>query len=101
MIYIDRRPKWVINAETFGVGDGRVIKLCIHDVSRDTQEQLVVQKGLNDNYIILDSINSTMLLSEERFMIFRASYGIDEAEIDFSTFKFRKPAEMKKGKMLL
>ena len=40
------------------------------------------------------------MLSEERFHLFKTSYGIDEAAIDFSTFKFRHAALSVKGRVL-
>lgn len=101
MVYLNNMPKWVLNAETFGNGDGTFLKLKIFDIKNGGAQEMVVQRGENKMYYVLTDTSSDLLASEERFNLFRASYGIEEADIDFSTFKFRRIAEVNKGKLLL
>jgi hypothetical protein len=56
----------------------------------DNSEELLVQRTLNQQYTVLQNPNSTILMSEERYHLFRASYGISASGIDFSTYKFRR-----------
>ena len=101
MIYINQVPKWVINTETFGNGDGNFLKISINDLRYGNKEDLVVQKTEEKRYTRLNDLSSSMLMSEERFSLFRLVYGAPEADIDFSTYKFRKIAQPKQGVMLL
>lgn len=101
MVYLNNLPKWVLNAETFGNGDGTLLKLRIFDLKSGSAQEMVVQQGENKQYYVLKETSSDLLASEERFNLFRATYGIEESDIDFSTFKFRRLAEVHKGKLLL
>ena len=101
MVYLNSLPKWVLHAETFGNGDGTLLKLRIFDLKNGSAQEMVVQRGENKQYYVLKETSSDLLASEERFNLFRTTYGIEESDIDFSTFKFRRLAEVHKGKLLL
>lgn len=64
-------------------------------------------------YTVLDQINSSVLLTEEREILFRKTFGahpsyafsisniLSQREIDFSVYKFRKQAQIIKGRVLI
>ena len=65
-IYINNHPKWVISIETFGIGDGNLLKLIISDAKARHCEEIVLQKKQDEMYTRLNEINSSMLLPEEK-----------------------------------
>jgi hypothetical protein len=101
MIYLDQIPQWIVSVETFGIGDGNLLKLTVSDIKLRDIEELVVTKREDSMYTILTDVNSSMLMSEERMHIFRATYGTENSLIDFSTYKFRRVPDTKKGKQLI
>ena len=65
-IYINNHPKWVISIETFGIGDGGLLKIIISDAKARHSEEIVLQKKQDEMYTRLNEINSSMLLPEEK-----------------------------------
>lgn len=100
LVYANMVPKWTVSAETFGNGDGDIVKVCIFDIKNKVSEHLVLQRKQNSMYTVLDSLSADQLASEDRFHLFKTSYGVDDAAIDFSTFKFRRAAASVKGRVL-
>ena len=101
LIYANKIPQYAINTETFGNGNGDLLKIGVYDLRMGTNEELLVQRRYNKEYVQIQDINSQILNSEERFSLFKTTYGIFEANIDFSTFKFRKLAGVDSDKILL
>ena len=100
MIYMNLVPKWTVSAETFGNGDGDLLKVSIFDLKNSINENLVLQRKENSMYTTLINESADLVESEERFNLFKTSYGFNESAIDFSTFKFRRPALHFKGRVL-
>jgi hypothetical protein len=57
MVYSNEIPQYVLNTETFGSGDGGLIKILVHDLRNDTKEEIVIKKRDQGDYTLLKNLN--------------------------------------------